>query len=317
MRGKRVPLNSKLILRPETPSDYAAIARVHARAFNSGSVPSIVALQRERTGFRPEMSIVGEIDGKMAGHVLFMPETIRLLDRSIAAVVVSPVGVAPEFQRQGIGSALMQEGHRTAREHGFTVSILLGHPEYYPRFGYRQYVYGSSSLTVQKNDLPDNYELSARLPTEGDLPALKALWLAEEGAIDFAIQPEDTLLAWLSPNEKLNCRVFERADHEIAGYARYYTQPIITPTLFLARDDEAARRLAAILCKEQDAITLPLHPSSRSASAFAGTPIQQAWSAAMACPLESGALDAFCAALETGERLPGRVVWPPPFDCAE
>jgi predicted N-acetyltransferase YhbS len=177
-----------MIIRPETVADYAAIAALNLRAFdNRMGEPTIVALSRQRLSFDPELSLVAEIDGRIVGHVLFMPHTVRLMDSDIRAVNLAPIAVDPTIQRQGIGGTLIEEGHRIAREKGYAFSFLLGHTSYYPRFGYRTHAYGASSVEVQiaTTDAP----LQSRPPLEEDIPALTALWRHEENGVDFALLP--------------------------------------------------------------------------------------------------------------------------------
>src|SRR2546423_8945763 len=144
-----------MIIRPEGVDDYADIAGVNARAFdNRVSEPLIVSLLRHRRAFDPELSLVAEADDRIVGHVLFSPHTIRLLDQDVRAVNLAPLAILPEYQRQGIGRMLTEEGHRVAAAKGHTVSFLLGHATYYPRFGYRTRAYGVSETTVAASDLP-------------------------------------------------------------------------------------------------------------------------------------------------------------------
>ena len=130
-------------IRPEMIADYAAIARVNVRAFNPHvSVPLIVDLHRHRSRFDPELSLIAEVDGQVVGHVLFSPQTIRLMGQNVEVVNLLPLAVGPEHQRTGVGRALVEEGHRIAKVKGYSLSFLVGIPEYYPRFGYQQRAYG-------------------------------------------------------------------------------------------------------------------------------------------------------------------------------
>src|SRR5947209_10246289 len=168
-------MKTKLIIRPECIADYATIGDLQARAFgNRVSEPLVVALLRRRRSFDPELSLVAEIDGRIIGHVLFSPHQIRLLDQTVPAVNLAPIAVDPAFQGQGIGSRLIAEGHAVAAARGYTISFLLGHPTYYPRFGYRTRAYGSAQLAVSIDALPDDL-LEIHDPTNGDVPALYEL----------------------------------------------------------------------------------------------------------------------------------------------
>lgn len=301
-----------MLIRSETPTDYTAITTLHIRAFGERLGEAlIVMLLRERPLFDPELSLVAEVDGRVVGHALFSPYTIRLLGENVRAVNLAPLGVEPAYQRQGIGGALLEEGHQRARAKGCTVSFLLGHDTYYPRFGYRTGMFGVSSLRVNAASLPQSaLPFEKRQPREADIPALRALWLHEEGQVDFAIEPGDTLLDWLSPNPGIEARVYVR-NGEVVGYVRVPKDKPGEPRLFLAADQVVAREMAAELAAFSTTAVLPLHPYS--ASAFEA-PRVQAWNAGMALGLLPSPFDEFAAQVVAGRRAPGRVIWTTPFD---
>src|SRR5688500_16279882 len=121
-----------MLIRAETPRDYATIADIHVKAFDNRAAEAvIVGLHRHRSRFDPELSLVAEIDGQVVGHVLFSPQTIRLLGQNLEVVNLAPIAVHPTHQGKGIGAALIEEGHSIARSKGYPFSFLLGHPEYY------------------------------------------------------------------------------------------------------------------------------------------------------------------------------------------
>jgi hypothetical protein len=159
-------------------------------------------------------------------------------------------------------------------------------------------------------------ELTMRKPAESDLPALMALWDAEEGAVDFSVRPEAALLDWISPNPLITASVFER-DGQIVGFARIHAQSPAGPRLFLAADSSAARAMVAWLAEQAgaDALTLPLHPASASALVLGGATVET-FDPAMALALVPGALDPYLDVLRSGMRPPGRPIWPPAFDLA-
>ncbi len=304
-----------LSIRPETPADFAVIADLHTLAFDQRyDEAGIVALLRQHAGYRPELALVAEIGGQVVGYGHFTAVMLRLLDAAVAAVILAPLAVAPEHQGQGIGGALLEAGHAVARAHGAALSVLLGHARYYPRFGYQTRVHGAASLRVERaNELP-LVDLSERAPLAADEPALHALWLAEEGGVDFALQPGAGLREWLSPNPAVACRVWLR-NGALVGYTRVHTHRPTAPQLFLAADPAAAKAIAGALARRAGVQTLdlPLHPRSASAAAL-GTATAQAWEAGMACALLPGALDDLLAAQAAGARPAGRIIWPTAFD---
>lgn len=303
-------------IRPERPPEYARIARAHALAFeNRASEPAVVALRRQAPNFDPELSLVAEVDGAIAGHALFTPEVIRLLDHDVRAVNLAPIAVLPAHQRHGIGRALIEEGHRIGRAKGYALSFLLGHPEYYVRLGYYGGLFGVSRALVSRGSQVGGLEPHA--PAEAHLDALHALWLHEEGAVDFAIDPGADLLGWVSPNPMVECLVW--TDHgEVAGYTRVNRCEPVSVRMFLARDEGAACALAGALSERYSLppeIEFPLHPRSASAAVFGGARCEP-WEAGMACPLEPSPLEEYVAQLRAGARPPGRPLWPSVFDLA-
>lgn len=302
-----------MIIRPETVADYAAIAEVNAHAFGKGREALIVSLHRHRQAFDPELSLVAEIGGRVAGHALFSPRTIRLLDADVAAVNLGPIAVLPEFQRRGIGGAMIEEGHRLAAAKGKELSFLIGHHTYYPRFGYRTNAYGTVALAVPASALPaSDLEGTAVHPEDGT--ALHALWRVSEGAVDFAIDPGATYLDWVSPDPAVRSRVF-RIGPEIVGYTRFHEDRPEAPVTFLARDARSAGAVAGALARETRAgsLTLPIHPRAAGADAFERATVQP-MTAAMAIELVAGRLSAYIDQVERGSRPLGQVIWPVEFD---
>jgi predicted N-acetyltransferase YhbS len=293
-------------IRPENLKDYADIARVNARAFNPHvSVPLIVDLHRHRSRFDPELSLVAEVDGRIVGHVLFSAQTIRLLGQSVEVVNLSPLAVEPDTQKQGVGSALVEEGHRIAKAKGYPLSFLIGIPAYYPRFGYQQRAFGAAALKVSTTGFPQD-SLETRLPIEEDIPVLRDLWLHEEGDVDFAIYPGDALLDWISPNPGIKSRVYTLVG-EVVGYARVEGAKA---HFFLARDDHVARQMAAMIGAE---VELPLHLYSASTEGL-GEPVYNLWDAAMVCTFQPSPFDEYYAQVQAGKRVAGRPLWGVEFE---
>lgn len=302
-------------VRPETPQDYAAIADIHVQAFGGRTAEAlIVALHRHRAAFDPELSLVAEQDGQIVGHALFSPQVIRLMGADVPAVCLGPIGVIPSAQGKGVGAQLLATGHATASAKGYALSFLLGHPSYYPRFGYQPHAYGAASLSVSGEWPAPDPGLEARPPRIEDLPGLEALWRYEEADVDLSVRPGPGLLDWLSPNPAITARVWQRAG-ALAGYTRVHAARPERPALFLAADHAAARAIAAALAHAagRPDLTLPLHPASASAGAFSSQATTDSWEAAMVLPLRSGVLAGYTAARAAG-RPPGRVIWPVAFD---
>src|SRR5262245_48756412 len=112
----------------------AAIRRVNEQAFGRSAEADLVDALRARG--RISLSLVAERGGEVVGHILFSPVRVDSARGSIAGLGLAPMSVLPAHQRTGIGSLLVRAGLDECRraDHGWVV--VLGHPEYYPRFGF-------------------------------------------------------------------------------------------------------------------------------------------------------------------------------------
>ena len=123
-----------MIVRAETPDDHATIRRIVDEAFGDTITSKIVDGIRASDRFVPELSLLAVSEGQSLGHVIssyvdVVPGTSRVLQ-------VGPLAVVPSHQRQGIGTALMQETIRVADELGEPLLLIEGSPKYYGRFGF-------------------------------------------------------------------------------------------------------------------------------------------------------------------------------------
>jgi putative acetyltransferase len=122
------------IIRVETNEDHAAIRDVHRRAFGQEDEGRLVDALRSEGYSR--LSLAAAQGDQIVGHILFS-ELAIVTDRAlVGALALAPLAVVPECQRRGIGSALVREGLALARSAGHRIVIVLGHPGYYPRFGF-------------------------------------------------------------------------------------------------------------------------------------------------------------------------------------
>jgi putative acetyltransferase len=125
------------LIRPETAADVAAIDTVNKQAFAGREAePGLVNAIRLSAGFIPELSLVAEQNGQIVGHILFSRIHIQTDNGLLPALALAPLAVLPEYQRRGIGSALVRHGLQECQRLGQAVVIVLGHPTYYPRFGF-------------------------------------------------------------------------------------------------------------------------------------------------------------------------------------
>lgn len=123
-----------MTIRVEGPGDREQIGGVHTVAFGRADEAELIVSLRSEGAVLA--SFVAEEAGRVVGHVLFSRMFIDAQDRSIAAVALAPLAVRPERQRVGIGGALVRHGLAWLRDSGESIAIVLGHPSYYPRFGF-------------------------------------------------------------------------------------------------------------------------------------------------------------------------------------
>jgi putative acetyltransferase len=121
-------------IRPEEPGDAAAIHQVNTLAFGQPQEAALVAALRRNGGLT--ISLVAVQDGRIVGHIAFSPVTITSDTGTMDAIGLAPMAVLPEYQRRGIGSQLVEAGLHTCRTTDYGIVIVLGHAQYYPRFGF-------------------------------------------------------------------------------------------------------------------------------------------------------------------------------------
>jgi putative acetyltransferase len=120
-------------IRREESQDVQQIRAIHIAAFGTDAEANIVdALRSEATDV---LSLVAEEDGQIIGHIMF--SAVRVVGApDLRALGLAPLAVIPQRQRVGIGSALVREGLEKCRRSGATAVFVVGHPSYYPRFGF-------------------------------------------------------------------------------------------------------------------------------------------------------------------------------------
>lgn len=121
-------------IRPEQPDDYEAIDDVVGAAFGQPDEALLVRRLRETSEHLPALSFVAVTEGQIVGHMMFSRITVEPFGDP--GVALAPVSVVPQHQGQGIGSRLVVGGLTEAERLGQRFAVVLGHPEYYSRFGF-------------------------------------------------------------------------------------------------------------------------------------------------------------------------------------
>ncbi len=144
----------------EKPEDIEAVHRVHVAAFGRANEGDLVDILRKVA--EPVLSFVAVESGQIVGHIFFSPIYIEFDRSSVCQILgLAPLAVLPQFQRQGIGSALVRYGLKECSRFGFQGVVVLGHPEYYHRFGF---VTAKEKGLVCEYSVPDEVFMVLELP---------------------------------------------------------------------------------------------------------------------------------------------------------
>jgi putative acetyltransferase len=121
-------------VRTETTEDHKSVRRVNELAFGRRNEADLVDALRANA--RPYISLVAVVDEQVVGHIFFSPVSVESEAGAFTAMGLAPMAVLPERQNQGIGSQLVREGLKECQRLGEDIVVVLGHPNYYPRFGF-------------------------------------------------------------------------------------------------------------------------------------------------------------------------------------
>ena len=144
-----VPI-TMIVIRAENIEDQAEIRRVNDLAFARSNEANLVDGLREHAA--PIISLVGALDGKVVGHIFFSPVTVESEEAAFTAMGLASMAVLPAHQNQGVGSLLIREGLKECLRLGYDIVVVLGHANYYPRFGFEP---ASSKGLRSEYDVPD------------------------------------------------------------------------------------------------------------------------------------------------------------------
>ncbi len=135
-------------IREERPDDVAAVRNLNRRAFGQDQESNIVDALRANGAAL--LSLVATLDDRVVGHIMYSPLTIG---GNVTGAALGPMAVLPEHQRQGIGSKLVKVGNQKLKDAGYPFIIVVGHADYYPRFGFKRA--NEHGITCEW-DLPDD-----------------------------------------------------------------------------------------------------------------------------------------------------------------
>ncbi len=160
-----------IVIRPETENDYPLIAHINNLAFEQNNEGLLIEKLRDTPDFISELSLVAEYRDEILGHILFHPILINDGKSQYPSLALAPMCVRPDFQKKGIGGKLVKEGLKRAKKLGYDSVIVLGHPKYYPKFGFIK----ASKFGIRAPfDVPDEAFLALEL-VEGALKEVKGV----------------------------------------------------------------------------------------------------------------------------------------------
>lgn len=147
------------------PSIYHLVRTAFATArVSDGTEQDFVLELRRRDTYRPELELVAEENGQLIGHILLTPLPVPGAPEGLRGLMAAPLCVLLEDRNRGLGGQLLHEGGRRAAELGYNALFLVGDPEYYGRYGFRNAV----SLGFQNaSGVPDPFLLARSLNPDG------------------------------------------------------------------------------------------------------------------------------------------------------
>lgn len=124
-----------LKIRPETPADYPDIAQIHVLAFGQNNEAELIAKVRDSKRYIPQLSLIAEMSQEKVGHILLSPIDL-IADTTKTVLALAPMAVKPNYQRQGIGTKLVERAIACADQLQYPLIVVLGHTWFYPRLGF-------------------------------------------------------------------------------------------------------------------------------------------------------------------------------------
>lgn len=158
-----------IVVRTEKTDDHKSVRRVNELAFGQRNEADLVDALRANA--RPYVSLVAVVDEQVVGHIFFSPVSVESENNAFTAMGLAPMAVLPEYQNQGIGSQLVREGLKECQRLGHDIVVVLGHANYYPRFGFTP---ASLKGLRSEYDVPDEAFMVAELG-EGALGGRRGL----------------------------------------------------------------------------------------------------------------------------------------------
>ena len=128
----------KIEIKAETLADFDSIRKINNQAFGQPQEAQLIESLRKLENYIPELSLIAFEDDKAVGHILFFPIYIEAEHQKFQTLSLAPMAVLPEYQNLGVGGELIRHGLEKSKMLGFDSVMVLGHPNYYPKFGFEK-----------------------------------------------------------------------------------------------------------------------------------------------------------------------------------
>ncbi|HAE20728.1 MAG TPA: hypothetical protein DCG47_00170 [Spirochaetaceae bacterium] len=318
-----------ITIRPETVRDFNGIARLTEEAFeinflndnktatHIGEI-ALVDHLRHWEHHDPELALVAEVDGELAGHVMFTPYRVKCYGTSLLPACLSILSVPPRFQRMGVGGALVREGLKAVRRKGHPFSYLYGHDSYYPKFGYRTAMFGTAGVTLAAGDFAAR-KFEERALEAPMLPGLMAMHERSFEGVALALEPSTQMMEWKSWVPFVTTSGLYDGQRLFA-YVRYAMEggTLAVKRVIAGNAEDLALAAGHLfsLAPRAESLALPLHPASPVLSGLAFTPSLEAWAAGMLLVLDEGCVEIqrYCDDIHRDKMKLGMITWPIFFD---
>lgn len=152
-------MKQQSLIRPESESDFACIARVHEQAFGQPGEARLVERIRTTAAYIAELSLAAVLESKIVGHIILSKVSLEHAS-NIELLALAPLAILPEWQNQGFGGLLVREAIERADKLGHTLITVLGDNAYYERFGFET---ASKEGIKSIFDVPDEHYMILKL----------------------------------------------------------------------------------------------------------------------------------------------------------
>lgn len=250
----------KISIRAERPEDYNEIVnliydsfvRWHEYDYKTETI--LTAALRHSQYYDPELSIVAEVDHKIIGHAFFSPFEFIVMGELKKGIYLAPLCVAVNMQKQGIGAKLMEAGHEIASKKGYSLALLCGHEDYYPKFGYlnNMFTFAGTKLTLTSENI-STQGIQERPVFSNDLEWVVPKWKEIHKKDRLACYPGDKISQWFNHSPSYRSSVLTR-ENKILGYIKYKVGSTLEVQEIMPLDENAEEMLAYIQLKHTKCI---------------------------------------------------------------